>query len=73
MLISDKSHASAQSTILLDNETEVQFPINKKAHKQTLKMKDDVGIACQKVCKQGRDDSIKVKVSVIFVSREAIL
>ena len=27
-------------------------------------MKNDVGMACQKVCKQGRDESIKVKVNV---------
>ena len=33
-------------------------------NKKTLKMKNDVGMACQKVSKQGRDDSIKVKVSV---------
>ena len=55
-LIGGKSPARAQSTILLDNATEisseVQFPTNKKTHKQ------DVGMTCQKVCKQGRDDSM---------------
>ena len=37
-LIADKSAAGAQSTILLDNATEissaVQFPTNKKTHKE---------------------------------------
>ena len=72
MHISDKSPAGAQYTILLDIATEissaVQFPTNKnhtnKNKKTPLKMKNDVGISCQKVCKQGRDESIKVKVSV---------
>ena len=46
-------------------ETEINI---KKVQKQdlktkTLKMSKDVGIACQKLCKQGRDDII-VKVNL---------
>ena len=54
----------ATETMKGSKQTHINYSLTPLVSNLYVIMKDDVGMAPQKVCKQGRDESIKVKVSV---------